>query len=191
VNDIRQSSSTDMLFKSKSTRRKRSMTEELEFDKMISEFVDKMKKAADKDIEMHSKKQPATYRHRLLPKLIDMMSRQDIHDLLLDNQILEGIRVWLEPFPDGVLPSVDIRTFILESLQSFPVDKIHLKESRLGRVVMYLYKNPRETKGNRKLAHQLIDKWSRSIVGSSIDYRDVISPRIRKPLKPSKSSRDQ
>lgn len=48
--------------------------------------------------------------------------------------------------------------------------KEQLKKSRLGQVVMFLYKLPDETAANRRMAKELVERWSRPIFEQ---YRDV------------------
>lgn len=44
------------------------------------------------------------------------MIRTHLHEQFLENQILEAVKLWLEPLPDGSLPSLDIQTEMLEIL---------------------------------------------------------------------------
>lgn len=50
-----------------------------------------------------------------------MMIYQDIiskraQDAILDNQLLDMVRLWLEPLPDRSLPSLDIQNELLDAL---------------------------------------------------------------------------
>lgn len=42
--------------------------------------------------------------------------RTNLHEQFLENQILEAIKLWLEPLPDGSLPSLDIQNDMLDIL---------------------------------------------------------------------------
>ena len=51
-----------------------------------------------------------------------------------------------------------------------------LKRSALGKVVMFLFKLPDETPANRRLAKDLVYKWSRPIFD---EYRDQAADEAR------------
>lgn len=83
------------------------------------------------------------------------------------------LKQWLEPLPDGSLPNFNIRRDILGILGKLPISSDHLRESGLGKVVMFLYKSPKETKENKAIAQELIQTWSRPIFKLSLSYSDL------------------
>ena len=50
-----------------------------------------------------------------------------------------------------------------------------LKNSGIGKMVMFLYKLPDETPANRKMAKQIVERWSRPIFESHRDPRCISS----------------
>lgn len=45
----------------------------------------------------------------------DSLSKR-AQDAILDNQLLDMVRLWLEPLPDRSLPSLDIQNELLDAL---------------------------------------------------------------------------
>lgn len=88
-----------------------------------------------------------------------------MHEVLLDAGILSAVRLWLEPLPNRSLPAVHLRKTLLELIRFLPVEIDHLRESHIGRIVMYFARRPRETPEIQRLAKDLIARWSRPIIG--------------------------
>ncbi|RKP18062.1 hypothetical protein ROZALSC1DRAFT_30196 [Rozella allomycis CSF55] len=158
----------------KRTKKRRKDTyDDVRLDEAIVVLREKMKMAAIKDVELNQEKKPALEKLKLLSLVEEELGKRDLYEHFLDNGILEAIRMWLEPMNDGSLPSLDIRKFLLGVLAKLPIEKDHLKESGVGKVIHFMYKCPRETAELKKQALNLMNTWSRPIIGHSMDYRDL------------------
>ena len=94
----------------------------------------------------------------------------------MDNNLLEGVRRWLEPLPDRSLPALNIQDFLFTQLTKMDIDTNSLKESGLGRVVLFYTKCKRVTTQINRIARELVSTWSRPIIKRSASYRDRVIP---------------
>lgn len=133
----------------------------------------RMMRAVDQDNEAVQQGRPALKKWTMLAEVTRKINTPHLQEFLLDNRILEAIRRWLEPLPNGTLPSVDLRVAMLEGLEALSplIDTQLLRESRVGRIVMFFSIRPGEYPPIRRLASSLVTAWSRPIVGQSADFR--------------------
>ncbi|KAJ3014967.1 UNVERIFIED_CONTAM: Transcription factor iws1, partial [Siphonaria sp. JEL0065] len=144
-----------------------------EIDEMIVNLVDKMKEAANADIEFNKLKQPAIAKIKLLPKVTAQLAKMNLAEQFLDNNILDGMKIWLEPLKDGSLPNLDVQMSMFNALSKFPIRTEHLRESKIGRIVMFYTKCDRTTPSALKIANELLEKWMRPILGRTADYKKM------------------
>ncbi|GMT05621.1 hypothetical protein PENTCL1PPCAC_27795, partial [Pristionchus entomophagus] len=143
-------------------------------DGAIEHLVSSMKKAASDDRHSNAERRPATRKRQMLSSVKSMLLRSDLVETMIDGGMMSAISEWLAPLPDKSLPALEIRTELLKILQGFArLDQGVLKQSGLGKAVMMLFKHPRETKDNRKLAHKLISDWARPIFQIDTDFRSM------------------
>lgn len=154
-------------------RRPQNDSADVTLDDEAIELVARMQRAVHDDNESISNGQPALKKLQLLPTVLATINQQHMLEFLLDNRLLEAIRMWLEPLPNGTLPSVDLRLSLLQALLdiSSSIDTQLLRESRVGRIVMFFSQREGEYPPIQRLADQLVSTWSRPIVGHSSDYR--------------------
>lgn len=176
----------DRLLKKSSGRRVRADEHDLEqyMDEKILRLKDEMNIAAQMDIETLNKRIEESERGtnakglvamqkvKLLPKVVSVLSKANLADTILDNNLLQSVRIWLEPLPDGSLPSFEIQKSLFAALNDLPIKTEHLKESGLGRVVIFYTKSKRVEPQLARLAEKLVAEWTRPIIGASDNYRD-------------------
>ncbi|XP_076906986.1 protein IWS1 homolog 1-like [Bidens hawaiensis] len=165
---------------------------------LVENVMAELEVVAEEDAELNRKSQPAINKLRKLPLLTEVLSKKQLQLEFLDHGVLTLLKNWLEPLPDGSLPNINIRAAILKILTEFPVDldqydrREQLKKSGLGKVIMFLSKSDEETTSNRKLAKDLVDKWSRPIFNKSTRFEDMRNyederapirrPSVKKPM---------
>lgn len=116
----------------------------------------------------------ATRKLKMMPLVENQLKKIDFREALLDSGILSVICDWLTRLPDGSLPNLQIREKLLRILVEFNIDDIdRIKASGIGKAVMYLYKHPKETKENKRIAGQLIARWSRPIFNLDSDFHSI------------------
>lgn len=96
---------------------------------------------------------------------------------MIDNNLLEGVKRWLEPLPDRSLPALNIQREFFQLLPKlWFIDSAVLKESGLGRIVLFYTKCKRVTPEVGRIASHLVSTWSRPIIKRSASYRDRVVP---------------
>ncbi|XP_051222306.1 protein IWS1 homolog 1 [Lolium perenne] len=190
----------ERLFSSK--KKKKSDRPRADIGLIVEQFIAEFEVASEEDANLNRQSKPAINKLMKLPLLIEVLSKKNLQQEFLDHGILTLLKNWLEPLPDGSMPNMNIRTAVLKLLSDFPIDleqfdrREQLKKSGLGKVIMFLSKSDEETTSNRKLAKELVDKWSRPIFQKSTRFEDMRRydderpPPYRRPQmkKPSSSS---
>ncbi|ELR25077.1 IWS1 Cterminus domain containing protein [Acanthamoeba castellanii str. Neff] len=155
----------------KSNRRRKSMLSREQIDQMVETLLNKMGDAVDADIRAIQENSPAVAKVKLLPEVIAMLQKVQLQESFVEGGGLRAVKQWLEPV-SGALPNYNIRTSLLNILPKLHIDSDHLRESGLGKVVMFLWKSPKETKENKIIAQELIQTWSRPIFQLSLNYKE-------------------
>jgi transcription factor SPN1 len=175
--------------KKKAKRRKT----DVDLEKMDDEAVDnlrmKMIEAANADTEAIEAGNPATSKLSMVDEVRDTLGRQNLLNIAVDCGILRGIRRWLEPLPNKTLPAYNVQKLMFEILAKLKPDIVHLRESGIGRIVMFYTKDSRPQRLIKREAEKLVRDWSRPILGRSDDYRSRAIPvadgRSSAPYVPS------
>ncbi|XVF13694.1 hypothetical protein REPUB_Repub08aG0229900 [Reevesia pubescens] len=160
-------------------KRKKNEKSPAEIALLVESVMAELEVTAEEDAELNRQGKPAVNKLKKLPLLTEVLSKKQLQPEFLDHGVLTLLKNWLEPLPDGSLPNINIRAAILQILTDFPIDleqhdrREQLKRSGLGKVIMFLSKSDEETTSNRKLAKDLVDKWSRPIFNKSTRFEDM------------------
>ncbi|XP_039069240.1 protein IWS1 homolog 1-like [Hibiscus syriacus] len=160
-------------------KRKKNEKSPAEIALLVESVMAELEVTAEEDAELNRQGKPAINKLKKLPLLTEVLSKKQLQPEFLDHGVLTLLKNWLEPLPDGSLPNINIRAAILQILTDFPIDleqhdrREQLKRSGLGKVIMFLSKSDEETTSNRKLAKELVDKWSRPIFNKSTRFEDM------------------
>ncbi|GMY29655.1 protein IWS1 homolog 1 [Fagus crenata] len=176
-------------------KRKKNERSPAEIALLVENVMAELEVTAEEDADLNRQGKPAVNKLKKLPLMTEVLSKKQLQQEFLDHGVLTLLKNWLEPLPDGSLPNINIRAAILKILTDFPIDleqydrREQLKKSGLGKVIMFLSKSDEETTSNRKLAKDLVDKWSRPIFNKSTRFeemRNVDDDRVpyrRPPVK--------
>jgi len=143
---------------------------------VTAEILDKMEKAADQDDDalQDTPPQPAVAKTQMMPEVQEFMRKRQYHETMIDNGFLSTLARWLKPTNDGSLVSLTVRTGLLKSLELIEADDTligALRSSKIGVYIKLLSMHRKETDSNKRLASALVEKWSRPIFNSTVNFR--------------------
>ncbi|CAG8545798.1 8086_t:CDS:2 [Paraglomus occultum] len=164
----------DEALKASSGRRRKRKDVDLEAtrDDEAQELYALMIAAADRDIALNNQRKPAVKKLERVEYVTWVLKKANMLDTLLENNILESIRAWLEPLPDASLPNIAIQRGLFEVLERVPMSIDLLRQSGIGKIVHFYEEHPRNDADITRRAAKLVAKWSAPIFGKSLDYRD-------------------
>lgn len=164
----------DLAVKSKATKRRKADEDDLERmqDDKIEWVKNKMIEAANLDVEKNSQGQIATEKLKLLREVMEIMNKADLAISILDNNLLEAVRLWLEPLPDASMPAYQIQKELMNSLAALPIKTDHLVASGIGKVLVFYQRSKRTEPNLKKIVDRLVGDWTRPILNKSDSYKD-------------------
>ncbi|KAG2304226.1 hypothetical protein Bca52824_032877 [Brassica carinata] len=139
-------------------KRKKAERNPAEIALLVENVMAELEVTAEEDAELNRQGKPAINKLKKLSLLTNVLGKKQLQTEFLDHGVLTLLKNWLEPLPDGSLPSINIRAAILRILTD---------------VIMFLSKSDEETTSNRRLAKDLVDKWSRPIFNKSTRFEDM------------------
>ncbi|OMJ20934.1 Transcription factor IWS1 [Smittium culicis] len=167
------------LKRGKASRRRKNAEISTDQDEEIQRMQEKMRNAADADFEDNKSKLPAIHKIQLLKDVSSLLAKPHLYESLLENNILDTIRLWLEPLDDGSLPNIDIQNALLMSMTRLPIQSDHLRDSGIGKIVLFMSKCNRYPERHRRIADQLVQRWARPILRRSSNFRDKVLDESR------------
>lgn len=170
-------------------RRSRQRISEEEMRERAQRFCDQMQEAYFSDRGSMEAGAPAVKKLMMLDQVVAQLSkaplmtkreeerttdRLDVVFYLKREGIMERIKEWLSPNPDGTLPQVEIRTALYKTLSGLVMDEMDLKQSNgLPIVLGDNLKNRHETPANRRIIKAMMTRWIRDITERSDKYGGV------------------
>ncbi|VYS63203.1 unnamed protein product [Arabidopsis thaliana] len=166
-----------------SLRKKKSKCDKtsMEIGMQVEQVMANLEIAVEDDVICNREGKPAINKLMKLPLLNETLSKKPLQGEFLDHGVLNLLKNWLEPLPDGSLPNINIRSAVLMILNDFRIDldqdsrREQLIKSGLGKVIMFLSKSDEETTPNRRLANDIINKWGRNIYNKSTRYDNMFT----------------
>ncbi|KAK7203335.1 hypothetical protein BZA70DRAFT_283447 [Myxozyma melibiosi] len=148
--------------------KKRKKVDEDDIEQMQDERIvrvrDQMREAAMRDAEAIKDGLPAVHKLKMLPEVRSILQKHSLYDSILDNNMLESVRLWLEPLPDASLPSYSIQKEMFAALEELPIKTTHLRESGVGKVVLFYQQSRKPEVSIKHIAEKLVGDWSRPII---------------------------
>ena len=151
----------------------------------VTRLIEKMHSAALKDDNLFKSNEPAVYKLQMLKTVQQVVAVKELHEAILDNDILYVFNDWIEPKDDSTLPALTIRTAVYDMLALLPCQIDHLKRAPegklpIGNTIVKLRKHKMETVDNKRKLKELMEKWSRLVFAKATNFD--------KPDKSSSSS---
>ncbi|KAH0854482.1 hypothetical protein HID58_069204, partial [Brassica napus] len=133
---------------------------------LVRDVMAELEVTAEEDAELNRQGSLLSTSLRNFP----FLPMKQLQTEFLDHGVLTLLKNWLEPLPDGSLPSINIRAAILRILTDVIIPTRKLLQ-------------------HRRLAKDLVDKWSRPIFNKSTRFEDMRNldedraPYRRPPVK--------
>jgi hypothetical protein len=189
------------------SRRRRKQITNRECERDAEKILESMRSAHDADLMMANIGRPALAKLRLLRQVDTALQRKEIRSALIRRGLFEVLRRWLDPLPNGALPSIDVRSRLMDLLLTFRTnisdseDELEEEEtvnelqrslarragareweralmnSGLGRCI-HFYKLYDPDPECRLKAERLVMRWASAVLRSDTSYRNALHKRF-------------
>ncbi|KIM33382.1 hypothetical protein M408DRAFT_326111 [Serendipita vermifera MAFF 305830] len=145
-------------------------------DRYVADLRAEMIEAAESDKKAHQDGIPALAKLRMLDQVMDTLQKRQYSTAVMDQDLLGACKIWLEPLDSKSLPALNIQTAFFEHFEKMNIDTETLRESGLGRIVLFYTKCSRVIPRIARIASTLVDTWTRPILKRSASYFDKVVP---------------
>ncbi|KAK4533836.1 hypothetical protein CCYA_CCYA19G4718 [Cyanidiococcus yangmingshanensis] len=189
------------------SRRRRKQITSRECERDAERILEKMRSAYDADLIMARLGRPALAKLRLLRQVDTELRRKETRVALIRRGLFEVLRRWLDPLPNGALPSIDVRSTLMDILLTFRTsvsdseDELEDEEtanelqrslarragarewerallnSGIGRCI-HFYKLYDPDPECRLKAERLVMRWASAVLRSDTSHRHALSKRF-------------
>lgn len=159
-----------------------------QIESAVGSIIEKMRKAHVDDESSLQAGEVALAKVTLLPVVEKTVGMRPLQNMLLERNILEVFKSWIEPRADKSLASLSVRSAVYKILLNLPCQIDHLKRCGIGKTVFGLRKHKQETLENKRLLRELIERWSRPIFANPNDLRQDTQALILEAYRQRKTT---
>lgn len=123
----------------------------------ITNLKEKMRDILHHDQNLNKQGKPATLRL----KNLDMFMK-NLYKIRssIDTELLNILKLWLEPLPNKSLPNIKIKLEIINFIENLNLSKDMLISSEIGHIIHFYSKYPKVENEIRKKSRNLVRKWT-------------------------------
>ncbi|CDR95210.1 hypothetical protein, conserved [Babesia bigemina] len=136
------------------------------------QLIDKMIAAATADVEAVQQGKTGLNKLKMLNDISEF-SKPAWRNWCIAEGGAVALASWIAPLPDGSLPTLSVRTKVLQIALQLPFQSTDLRDNDLGRNVVALWKHPDECDSNRVLIRAIVQKWVRPMLGLASNYAEM------------------
>lgn len=158
----------------KSMRKQDSMLNDLETILSRAKIcIRKLQECIEADKELMKKGRPALEKMKALPYIEKILYKKNYANAFLNLKGLKYLQEFIRKNSDDTYPCINQVNRILDLLDSLPIEKRHLDECSLGKLVLEIQKTMKGNQDLQRKSKMLLDKWFRIVADINISYSDI------------------